>query len=95
MADLVPNRYSKALLPYWLQPSTVEKAKNRIAMAIKAAPALPYTVEKASATRAVETASEITSPVSRLTSPLERTANAVRLHTMMVSANTSKIPHIP
>ena len=53
--DLVPKRYSKPLLPYWLQPRTVENAKNRMAIAINPAPARPYTVEKASATSAVDT----------------------------------------
>ena len=41
----------------------LENAKNKMATAINAEPALPNTVEKASATSAVDTEDEITSPV--------------------------------
>ena len=56
-------------MPYWDQPRTVEKAKRRTATAMNLAPKAPKTVEKASATRAVEAEVEIISPVSRLTTP--------------------------
>ena len=95
MVDLVPKRYSNPRMPYWLQPRTVEKAKRRMASAIKPLPALPNTVEKASETSAVLAESEIISPVLRSTTPLDRIANAVREHTTMVSAKTSKMPHMP
>ena len=39
----LPNKYSKPLLPYWLQPRVVEKAKSRIAIAINAEPNFPNT----------------------------------------------------
>lgn len=34
-------------------------------------------------------------PVSRSTRPEDRTVKAVRVHTTMVSAKTSKMPHMP
>ena len=52
---------------------------------MKAEPNPPKTVEKASATSAVETLSEMTFPVFRSTSPLDKTAKAVREQTMIVS----------
>ncbi len=62
---------------------------------MKAGPALPNTVPNASPTRAEPAEEVITAPVSRSTRPEDNTVNAVRLQTTIVSANTSKIPHIP
>ena len=64
-------------------------------MAIKPSPALPNIFANASATSAVFSFVLFIAPVSRSTSPDERTANAVSEQTTMVSANTSKIPHMP
>ena len=59
------------------------------------APARPKTTENASDTSAVLVELLIMTPVSRSTRPVERITNAVIEQMMIVSANTSKIPHMP
>ena len=66
-----------------------------MAMAMNIGPAFPKIVPKASPTKADFTFSLIILPDSKSTSPLVSTTNAVNVHTMIVSAKTSKIPHIP
>ena len=55
----------------------------------------PKTLANASPTNAEPSALLVTAPVPRSTRPEDNTVNAVSVHTTIVSANTSKIPHIP
>ena len=70
-----------------------------MAIAIKAPPMLTppklKTVPNASLTSAVCSFADNISPVCRSISPVERIEKAVSVQTTMVSANTSKMPHIP
>ena len=63
--------------------------------AMSFAPSVPNTASKACPTSALPAAPAAMRPVSRSTKPEVSTTSAVRVHTTMVSANTSKMPHIP
>ena len=58
-------------------------------------PKLPNTVEKALPTSAEPCTSMSIRPVFRSTKPDVRMTSAVRVQTTMVSAKTSKMPHMP
>ncbi len=58
-------------------------------------PTPPNTVANAWPTRALPATSVSISPVSRSTRPVVSTTRAVRVQTTIVSANTSKMPHMP
>ena len=58
-------------------------------------PREPKVVAKASPARALPWTSVSIMPVSRSTKPVHSSTMAVRVQTTMVSAKTSKMPHIP
>ena len=58
-------------------------------------PSAPNTASKACPTSALPAAPAAMRPVSRSTKPEVSTTSAVRVHTTMVSANPSKMPHMP
>ena len=64
-------------------------------MAMNLGPKLPKAAVKACPTKALSCTLASTAPLCRSTTPVVRMTRAVRVHTTMVSANTSNTPHMP